>query len=546
MSVPTLTPASVLSAVVLPVTGTLSNSNPSVTNEVFQSVTYGIYSNPAAELYDANFVTGAVEQVSYVYKKLGGDVLDIELTTGSVYNAYEEATLEYSYIINLHQATNTLARSLGNTTGSFDDKGNLLSGSLKTALGGKASGTSLIYPKFNYDMERRVGMGASAEAGLMGSTEYSGSFDIKVGQQDYDLRTIFESVTNTSATGSMVVATIPANDTTFTLRDATGNSQVSTFKTGDNVVTGGNVGISGDDTVNLVAARIKTAIDNVTSLGVSVTVSEATLTLTQDTGGTSGNKEISQSANHLTLTNFADGKDEFPYAGKFENKKITVKNVFYKTPHAMWRFYGYYGGLNVVGNLHNYGQFTDDATFQLVPVWENKAQAMAFEDSIYTRMSHFSYEIKNNHKLRLYPIPQNFSPHKMWVRFSISEDSHEDELADGVNNMNTLPLGNIPYNSINSIGKQWIRRYALALCKETLGQVRSKFGSVPIPGQEVRLNGTELLSQAKEEQKALKEELQNTLKELTYTKLAESDAALAENTEKVLQNIPNMSGIYVG
>jgi hypothetical protein len=161
-------------------------------------------------------------------------------------------------------------------------------------------------------------------------------------------------------------------------------------------------------------------------------------------------------------------------------------------------------------------------------------------------MSHFSYEIKNDHKLRIYPIPQNFSPSEMWVRFSVSEDAWEDELSSGVNNMNTLPLGNIPYNSINSIGKQWIRRYALALCKETLGQVRSKFGSVPIPGQDLKLNGTELLSQSKEEQKQLKEELQNTLKELTYTKLAESDASLAENTGKVLDKVPNMSGIYVG
>ena len=62
----------------------------------------------------------------------------------------------------------------------------------------------------------------------------------------------------------------------------------------------------------------------------------------------------------------------------------------------MWRFFGYYGGLNVVGNLHNYGQFSDDSTFQLVPAWHNKAQAMAFEDAIYTRMSHYSYEIKGN------------------------------------------------------------------------------------------------------------------------------------------------------
>ena len=84
----------------------------------------------------------------------------------------------------------------------------------------------------------------------------------------------------------------------------------------------------------------------------------------------------------------------------------------------MWRFFGYYGGLNVVGNLHNYGQFSDDSTFQLVPAWHNKAQAMAFEDAIYTRMSHYSYELKNN-KIT-YPDDVKLSK----VSFGIGFDIH--------------------------------------------------------------------------------------------------------------------------
>ena len=66
----------------------------------------------------------------------------------------------------------------------------------------------------------------------------------------------------------------------------------------------------------------------------------------------------------------------------------------------MWRFYGYYGGLNTVGNLANYGQFADDSTFEVIPPWHNKLQAMAYEDAIYTRNSHYSYEIKNNKLFR--------------------------------------------------------------------------------------------------------------------------------------------------
>ena len=419
MSLPTLTPASTLSAVVLPVTGSNLSVNP--------ALPYKIYSEVSSPLYSSEFISGAVDQVSYVYKKLGGDVLDLELTEGNVYAAYEEAVLEYSYLINVHQATNILSHTLGNTTGSFDSKGNIQSGSLSSSLGG--SHVALKYPKFEYGLPRRIGQGAGSEVGLNSSVQYSGSFDTVVGQQDYDLQQI-----------------------------------------------------------------------------------------------------ISTSAE---------------YSDKVAGKKILIKKVYYKTAHAMWRFYGYYGGLNVVGNLHNYGQFSDDSTFQLIPAWHNKAQAMAFEDAIYTRMSHFSYELKNN-KIRLHPRPYSGGPTKMWIEFSIPTDAwdSENEGVDGVNNMNTLPIGNLPFENINSIGKQWIRRFALALSKETLGQVRSKFGNVPVPGQTVSLNGSTLITEAKTEQNALRDELKATLADLTYAKLSERDATLSENTEKVLDKVPNY--IFVG
>ena len=90
----------------------------------------------------------------------------------------------------------------------------------------------------------------------------------------------------------------------------------------------------------------------------------------------------------------------------------------------MWRFYGYYGGLNVVGNLHQYGQFADDANFELIPAWQNKLQAMAFEDNLWTRTSHYAYEIKNN-KLRLFPEVTTSHPTKMWVEFTIDQEPWE-------------------------------------------------------------------------------------------------------------------------
>ena len=215
--------------------------------------------------------------------------------------------------------------------------------------------------------------------------------------------------------------------------------------------------------------------------------------------------------------------------------------MFYKTPQSVWRFFGYYGGLNVVGNLNYYGQFSDDTTFEIIPSWHNKLQAMAYEDHLWTRLSHYSYEIHNN-KLRLFPIPDGFVKN-MWVQFSIdtdgwTEDADRKHGVDGINNMNTLPFDNVPYQNINAIGKQWIRNYALALSKEVLGQVRGKFGSIPIPGESVTLNASDLLSQAKDEQSALKEELKTVLDEMTYKALAVKDAEMMEATGKVQGQIP--------
>jgi len=101
-----------------------------------------------------------------------------------------------------------------------------------------------------------------------------------------------------------------------------------------------------------------------------------------------------------------------------------------------------------------------------------------------------------------------------------------------------LPFPNVPYKNINSIGKQWIRRYALALTKEILGQVRGKFASLPIPGESVTLNASDLLSQAREEQTSLKEELKTVLDQMTYRALAEQDAAMVGAIDTVYQEIP--------
>jgi hypothetical protein len=420
MAIPNLSPASTSNANILPVTGAAAN--------VGATLPFGIYAASNA------FLSGASDQVAYTYKKLGGDVLDIELAEGNVYAAYEEAVLEYSYLVNLYQTKNSLSSMLGATTGSFDEDG-VISGSLS------GSNIALRYPKFDYGYVRRISEGLATEAGMGGTTAiYSASVDSVPNQQDYDLQTLISS---SAATDTSV-----------------------------------------------------------------------------------------------------------PYYQRVGDKRVIIRKVFFKTPRAMWRFYGYYGGFSVVGNLRTYGQYADDSTFEIVPTWQNKLQAIAYEDALNVRISHYSYEILDNN-LRLFPTPDSTSPDKFWVQFSIEREfepwedtGRGDTGAEGVNNLNTLPFENIPFENINSIGKQWIRRFALALTKEILGQVRGKFSTVPIPGENVTLNAAELLSQARTEQDLLRDELKTILDETTYDKLAAVDSTMQDSGRKVLENVP--AGIFVG
>ena len=420
MAFPSLTPTSTTSAITLPITGAAA--------DVQASLAINFYGG------DSSFQAGAAAQVAFTYKRLGGDVLDIELKAENVYNHYEEAVLEYSYIVNLHQARNTLGSALGGETGSFDHKGTV----------SETDSKSLKYPKFLFDYAFRVADKFSTEAGIGGSTPiYSASFDRVSDQQDYDLQAI---VSSSAAAGGVPYAHLANADLNKT-------------------------------------------------------------------------------------------------------RRIKVRNLWYKTPYAVWRFYGYYGGLNVTGDMHTYGQYADDSSFEVIPVWQNKIQAIQYEDHLYTRTSHYSYEIIDN-KVRIYPIPTNITPAKFWFRFSVADNdafatgSYDDGI-DGINNLNTLPFENIPFNKINSMGQQWIRKFSLALSKETLGQIRGKFGnSVPIPGDNVSLNASELLGQAEAEQSTLKEELNKQLDEMLYTKIAENDKAFVDNTDAIIQKSP--LSIYVG
>jgi len=102
-----------------------------------------------------------------------------------------------------------------------------------------------------------------------------------------------------------------------------------------------------------------------------------------------------------------------------------------------------------------------------------------------------------------------------------------------VTNVSNANYTNPIYSQINSIGRQWIFEYTLALCKEMLGYVRGKYQQVPVPNNNISLNQSDLIAAATAEKTALIERLRAYLDEtsrqaLLARKTAESDSAMNE------------------
>ena len=145
-------------------------------------------------------------------------------------------------------------------------------------------------------------------------------------------------------------------------------------------------------------------------------------------------------------------------------------------------------------------------------------------------------------KLRIFPSPTADNPLKLWVRVGFESNpmnpAMQDASISGVSNLSNVPFGNFVYSKVNSMARQWARQYTLALCKELLGMIRSKFSSIPIPGAELTLDGADLKSTAKEEKEKLKTDLKEMLDSMTYNKLIEVKAAEVDNLQKILKAVP--------
>ena len=230
---------------------------------------------------------------------------------------------------------------------------------------------------------------------------------------------------------------------------------------------------------------------------------------------------------------------------------IEIKKIFYESPPAIVRYFDPYAGtgtgIQSLLETFGFGQMSPGINFLLMPIFFDvqKVQAIQLNDQI--RKAAFSFDIHNNH-VRVFPIPTSVTEgynDKMFIHYIIKEERNNpvtqyNAQASGslITNISNVPYANPVYIQINSVGRQWIRQYALATVKEILAYIRGKYSTVPIPGSEVTLNQQDLLTDARAEKIALLEQLRAMLDQTSRKTQLEQQATEVDFAQKQLANVP--------
>ena len=228
--------------------------------------------------------------------------------------------------------------------------------------------------------------------------------------------------------------------------------------------------------------------------------------------------------------------------------RIDVVKVFHEPPPASARFFDPYAGSGV-GNKNlmdefGFGNMSPASQFVMMPMFQDLLRMQAIELNDTIRKSAHSFNITNN-KLQIFPIPK--TAYKMWFEYFVRNEFIQNSTnisSDVVSDYANIGYDFIQYKNINDVGKQWIRKYSLALAKELLGAIREKYSSVPIPGSEISLDGGALRAEAQTEKDALVEQLRENLEELSRKNQFEIRNNESNYQQEMLRKVP--LAIYTG
>lgn len=250
-----------------------------------------------------------------------------------------------------------------------------------------------------------------------------------------------------------------------------------------------------------------------------------------------------------------------------------VNQVLWVTPPTVdSALYGYWSG----GSINNGGGFTGFANasfgglggFHVAPFYDVLMATADLNLKQRVLRSDLTYKLtagpEGTRLLHLFNVPDSKTTFgggynltgrfslvgcKVWYFYYDTNTAEEAEKCrsenrDVIDSPNDIPLDSLPFSELNSPAKNWVKKFFIALTKESLGRVRGKFsGSIKIPDNEVTLDSDALLAESKEEKEQLRSKLFEGLERFNRDKMLERKANEAENLNKSLNYVP--LGFYI-
>jgi len=303
-----------------------------------------------------------------------------------------------------------------------------------------------------------------------------------------------------------------------------------------------------------VANYSQTLVDG-SFLPTTVRMSQQYGTLAGVGGSTSIKKAYVNLTASVQLYNLMSGAVDVESGRNFSeifsgSSTVDVTRVYHEAVPAITRFFDPYsvgaqGTLNLISEL-GFGNYSPAAQFLMMPLYEDVLRMQQIEFNDHIRKSTHTFNIVDN-KLEIFPIPTGTGMSRVYFEY-ISRDEFEHDSqtvqADSLSDYSDIPYNFIQYSNINEVGKQWIRKYTLALTKELLGAIREKYSSVPIPDGEVSLDGAALRAEAQVEKDELVKQLRENLEEMSRIKVMENKAHESTHQQEMLRKVPLK--LYVG
>lgn len=295
-------------------------------------------------------------------------------------------------------------------------------------------------------------------------------------------------------------------------------------------------------------------IPNVTGLNIKGSGLATIVNIAKDYGsfiGVGGDVEI-----HKKPLTLIKGQQTYDLQELIANiyasgSRLDVRRIFHGPPPAFARIYDPFSmtGMSYSNVLNEMGfaGYSPATQFLMTPIFEDLLRGQAIEFNDMVRKSGYSFEIANN-KLKIFPIPTY--DHVIYVEYVRGEDLYSAAALfssgsnyDVVSDYSNVPYQEVQYNKLNAVSRQWIKKYFLALCKETLGRILQKYSTIPIPGGEVTLDGGELRSEAIAEKEILITQLRDNLEATGRSALLDAKANEADKMQEVMRKVPLL--IYI-